>query len=420
MIDKKRRRENIPCAAFLFRAPHVEKLVPVILMKSTRFLLLAAVALFPNFAFAQGKAKFEPDAGKVLHGAALPDYWSETDLKKQFDTFKKYSNKRAAVVTWFASAYETGRMTSWRQNYAMNLERVRKMNAVSLIKFSVQDYAYSSTKKIAGPKEIALGVYDAYFQEFAATIKDFRDPVFISINHEMNGNWYPYSQEYSGSTATASDFVASWRRIVGIFRSAGVNNVAWVWSPNVPDVGAIPAAKYYPGDEHVDWVGVSFYSGNAAEGLDSVYKTYAARKPIFITEWATAPEKSRYNPAYPGDARWVSQVFAALDKKYPRVKAISWFQYNKDDGNYLLQRVSEQQQEYSADIQSPRYIDDAGNLVTKNSGTETVVTQVVGNEVVLNEPIKTEIPPVAPGKKSTPLRERIRLENVPTEKVKKE
>src|SRR5690606_13973628 len=98
-------------------------------------------------------------------------------------------------------------------------------------------------------------------------------------------------------------------------------------------------------------------------------KTYASRKPIFITEWATAPEKSQYYyPAYPGDAAWVDAVFHALDTRYPRVKAISWFQYDKEDGNYLLQRVSAQQQEYSVEIQNPRYIDDAGNLVAKNPG----------------------------------------------------
>jgi hypothetical protein len=379
-----------------------------------------AASLVPA-TFAQPRAKFEPDDGKVLHGAALPQYWSDAQLTQQFDTFKKYSGKRTAVVTWFASLYEMGRMTSWPQNYAMNLSRIHKIGAVSLIKFSVQDYAYDRTKKIARLKDIALGTYDPYFQQFAATIKEFSDPVFISINHEMNGTWYPYSEDYPGTDVTTADYIASWRRIVDVFRKAGVTNVAWVWSPNVPDVGAVPAAKYYPGDDYVDWVGVSFYSGNPADALDSIYQTYAARKPIFITEWATAPEKSRYNPAFPGDAKWVASVFRALDTRYPRVKAISWFQYAKEDGNYLLQRVSDQEQEYSADIQNPRYIDDAGNLVSKsNGGYERVPVREVGNAIVLNEPVQTARPPVVVPNRSVPLRERIKLQNVPTEQVRTE
>jgi hypothetical protein len=381
-------------------------------MKIFRLLVLAL--LVPAaFCHAQSRAKYEPAGDTVLHGAGLPGYWSDPQLRAQYEQFKKYSGKRTAVVTWFASQYENGRMTSWRQNYAMNLERVRRLESVSLIKFSTQDYAYTHTKKQADLKDVARGVYDAYYREFADTVKEFRDPVFISINHEMNGNWFPYSQDYPGSAVTAADFVAAWRHIVNVFRARGANNVAWVWSPNVPDVGSTPAAQYYPGDEYVDWIGVSFYSGNNASALDAIYKTYAPRKPFFVTEWATAQEQSRYYADYPGDAKWVEQFFRALSVRYPRVKAISWFQYDKEDGNFLLQRVSEQQQEYSQQAAAPRYSENAGNLVSKNpGGIERVPVRVVPREVVLQQkPAVVNPKPQAPPRVA-PLSERIQLENV--------
>ncbi len=385
-------------------------------IKQFRF-LAAAFLLLPAVCFAQSRAKYEPAGDTVLHGAGLPGYWSDAQLRAQYEQFQKYSGKRTAVVTWFAAQYENGRMTSWRQNYAMNLERVRRLKSVSLIKFSTQDDAFANTKKMADLKDIARGVYDAYYQEFADTIKEFRDPVFISIDHEMNGNWFPYSQDYPRSGVTAADYVVAWQHIVDVFRARGADNVAWVWSPNVPDVGKTPAAKYYPGDEYVDWIGVSFYSGNAANALDSIYKTYAARKPFFITEWATAQEQSRYYADYPGDAKWVAQFFLALNTKYPRVKAISWFQYDKADGNFLLQRVNDQQQEYSQKAAAPRYSEDAGTLVSKNpSGVERVPIKRVPNEVILRQKPavvdpKPQTPSLAP-----PLSERIQLENVKTQR----
>ena len=386
-------------------------------MKSTPFLALTALVVLSPISHAQNRAKFEPEGGKVLHGAGLPNYWNDAELRAQYDSFKKYSGKRTAVVTWFSSLYENGRMTSWRQNYAMNLERVRKLQSVSLIKFSVQDYAYSRTKKIAPLKDIARGVYDAYFQEFAETVRDFKDPVFISINHEMNGTWYPYSQEFSGSGVTSSDFIASWRRVVDVFRKVGANNVAWVWSPNVPDVGAVPASKYYPGDEYTDWIGISFYSGNAADALDSIYKMYASKKPFFVTEWATSQEQSRYYANYPGDAKWVAQFFNSLNTKYPRVKAISWFQYDKEDGNHLLQRVSDQQQQYTVEARDARYSEDASGLVSKPAGgVERVPVRVIPDEVVLQEAPVERPKPSTPSKGKS-LRERINLENVKTESV---
>jgi hypothetical protein len=375
------------------------------------FLLLAAVC------HAQSRAKYEPAGDTVLHGAGLPGYWSDPQLRAQYEQFKKYSGKRTAVVTWFASQYENGRMTSWRQSYALNLERVRRLKSVSLIKFSTQDSAFARTKKQAGLKEIARGVYDAYYQEFADTVKDFRDPVFISIDHEMNGNWFPYSQDYPGSDVTAADYIAAWKHIVDIFRARGATNVAWVWSPNVPDVGSTPATKYYPGDDYVDWIGVSFYSGNNANALDAIYTIYAPRKPFFITEWATAQEQSRYYADYPGDAQWVEQFFHSLNTKYPRVKAISWFQYDKEDGNFLLQRVDEQQREYSSEAAAPRYSEDAGTLVSKNpGGVERVPVRVVPNETFLQQkPAVINPKPQAP-RRAVPLSERVQLENVKTQR----
>ena len=221
-----------------------------------------ASARAPIAASGGARAKYEPAGDTVYHGASLPDAWSENGLRRQISDYNAAAGKKISVVTWFASAYEKGRMTNWRSSYSPNLERVKRLGAVSLIKFSTQDYVYDETKKMADLKSISRGTWDEYFKGAALAVKDFGGPVFISINHEMNGNWYPYSQSYPGSTTTAADFVAAWQRIVTIFNQNGAGNVAWVWSPNVPDVGGIGYASYYPGDEYVDWIGVSLYSGN--------------------------------------------------------------------------------------------------------------------------------------------------------------
>jgi hypothetical protein len=333
-------------------------------------------------------AKFELPGNRVYHGASLPDTWNETGLRAQVQGYQRVAGKRISVVTWFASAYEQGRLTSWRNNYALPLARVKKAGAVSLIKFSVQDYAFAQTGRIASTRDIARGVYDAYFEEAAEAVRDFKDPVFISINHEMNGTWYPFSEAFPGSSVTAQDYIAAWRRIVDVFRRKGANNAAFVWSPNVPDVGPVPYTKYYPGDDYVDWVGVSFYSGNPMSNLAQIYRTYAAKKPIFITEWATGEDKSRYFVGFPGEAQWIEQFFTSLEKNYPRVKAISWFQWDKrqyGESNYQLQRVPEQAQTYNAQIQNPRYVDAAdGILLGPRSNVEEVPLLVTPREIVLN------------------------------------
>ncbi|MDQ3812682.1 MAG: hypothetical protein M3347_01875 [Armatimonadota bacterium] len=323
---------------------------------------------------ALARAKFEPHGDRVYTGVSVPKTWDDAGLRTQLRQYQSQVGKRAAVVTWFASTYEKGRLTSWRRNYLPTLRRVQRSGAVSLVKFSVQDYAYNQTRKMAGLREITYGVYDAYFAEFADTVRAFRSPVFISINHEMNGTWYPYSAAYPGSSVTPADYIASWRHIVDIFRRRGARNAAFVWSPNVPDVGPFSFTQYYPGDAYVDWVGVSFYSGNAVEGLDQVYQTYAAQKPIFLTEWATGVDKNIYNGSFRGEAQWLSEFFSALETRYPRVKAISWFQWDKSregESDYRLQRVPGQRYVYAMALRNPRYLASTGNLATDLSSRAT-------------------------------------------------
>jgi hypothetical protein len=372
-------------------------------------------------------AKFEPANG-VYHGASVPQTWDNSGLRQQVAEYQKYAGKRLSVVTWFASAYENGRMTSWRNEYSKPLRYVQAAGALSLIKFSVQDHSYNQTKKIAGPKQVAQGTYDAYFEEAADAVRDFGGPVFISINHEMNGTWYPYSEAYPGSGVTAQDFIASWRRIVDIFRRKGANNAAFVWSPNLPDVGGIPFTSYYPGDDYVDWVGASFYSGNPMSNMQTLYKAYAAKKPIFITEWATGEDKSKFYQGFPGDAKWIASFFSALERNYPRVKAISWFQWDKrqyGESDYTLQRNPVQTAQYQQDIQNPRYLDDAGTLIPPRSGIEKVPVQVVPREIILREspPVqqpRAALPPAAAPPVERVRSERPRLQIIPRERVMQE
>lgn len=118
--------------------------------------------------------------------------------------------------------------------------------------------------------KIINGEFDAYLTQYARDIASTGLPLAIRLDHEMNGVWYPWA-ETTGSGASINgnspgDFVKMWQHVHDIFEANGANQyVIWVWSPNI--VNNLPAAKQgldtlqglYPGDEYVDWVGVSGY-----------------------------------------------------------------------------------------------------------------------------------------------------------------
>ena len=122
-----------------------------------------------------------------------------------------------------------------------------------------------------------------------------------------------------------------------------------------------PYAPYYPGDDAVDWVGMSLYHWGSSypwganalpepgkfaalltgqyrgtigdeTAVPDFYSTYANahHKPVAITETAAF-----FAPSRPGDetaikAAWSKQVFdPSITTRFPRLEMINWFEWDK-------------------------------------------------------------------------------------------
>lgn len=397
--------------------------------KTTRIVLgiAAAILSVQSGVRAQSAARdsLAPGGDGVYHAASIDQKsWQDAydDGRTLAAQVRKYAGKTVAgksisIVTWFASAYQDGQATSWQNDFAPVLDRARKAGAMSLIKFSTQDPNFGASHKMLSLSDIAGGGTDGYWKQAAQVVKKFGGPVFISINHEMNGTWFPYSQAYDGSQGaapkvTASDFVRAWQRIVGIFLQEGANKAIWVWSPNAEDVGGVSFSKYYPGDAYVDWVGASLYGGGPVATLDALYDFSRKRgKPIFITEWATAEkftaQYKKYHGAFPGEAKWVSDFFNKMETQYKGVKGISWFQIDKHveepGGDFRLERLPTQARAYSSAVANPRYlggaVDKSGTPQLESPRLESPATEFTRREVVATEKVATETVKKEPSKR---------------------
>lgn len=178
-------------------------------------------------------------------------------------------------------------------------------------------------------ERIAEGDYDAYITKWARAAARYRRPILLRFMHEMNGYWYPWSIRENGNTP--NDFVAAWRRTHDIFEREGAANVSWVWS--VVGFQGLEGGKalgrFYPGDDYVDWVGTSAFNWGSSEvwtrwsDIDVVFgDTYRALtrfdKPVMISELGTVQSG--------GDiARWMQDLDNALVTRYPKVRAVVWF-----------------------------------------------------------------------------------------------
>ena len=115
--------------------------------------------------------------------------------------------------------------------------------------------------------------------------------------------------------------------------------MVWVWSPyseSVPGDADNALSRYFPGEEEVDCLALDGYNWGStrewsrwqtfeevfADGYDRLMRL-APRKPLMIAE-AGCAEKG-------GDkSLWIEKAADALKKRFTTVKALVWFDVNKE------------------------------------------------------------------------------------------
>lgn len=176
-----------------------------------------------------------------------------------------------------------------------------------------------------------------------------------------------------------AEYVQAFRYVSDYFKTRN-ETVAMVWSPNQESAWHVEMDDFYPGDEYVDWVGISAYSNRyflgqeeSEEYLEIVFKsganadpvlavqeivqTYGDRKPILIAESGF----SHYSyPEQEDTSLWalerMKEFYSYLPMIYPQIKGIAFFdQYVEGEpNNYTLQ--GELKETYLALTKSPRMI----------------------------------------------------------------
>lgn len=209
-------------------------------------------------------------------------------------------------------------------------------------------------------------------------------PVIVRFAHEMNGSWYRWSQQ-------PIEYVAAFRRVAAAVHRLA-HSSAMLWAPNYgggypfatgryhatpgsADTTALdtnhdgvltqaddPYAPYWPGDDAVDWVGMTLYHfgnvypwgknvvpepGKFVAELTGTYNGLNGNEsavPDFYAEWAAGHHKpmaipetaALYAPGRGGASElsikqaWWSQVFSPdIPRLFPLLKMINWFEWDK-------------------------------------------------------------------------------------------
>jgi len=187
-------------------------------------------------------------------------------------------------------------------------------------------------------RQIADGEFDEYLNEWARAAADHGQPIVMRLASEMNGNWYPWSTGVNGNEA--ADFVDMWRHVHDRFSINGADNVVWLWSVNRSDNLRTDIADYWPGDDYVDWVGISGYwrgFGAAPEPtFSAIYDRTLAElraltsKPILLAEVGAGGEVDADR------VQWTTTLFQGLEAN-PDILGFVYFNDVKSGGDWRIQ-----------------------------------------------------------------------------------
>lgn len=277
---------------------------------------------------ATGQPKPFPPAGKAFFGVFTSR--GPADLT-EYDGFVAAAGRQPQVMM-FAQGWAVAK-TFDRQPF----DRITNRGMLPVLAWEPWNFrAESKQDRQRGNQpeyrlsKITGGAYDDYVKAWAAGVKSLGYPVAIRFAHEMNGYWYPWCESANGNRK--GDYVAAWRHVHDLFEAAGARNVIWVWSPNVAYDGSTPLQQLYPGDDYVDWVGLSGYYGTGGleeyQTFDQIYrKTLTAvaaitKRPVVVTEVAATDAAGR-------KAEWITDLLRRLPK-HPEIIGFLWYESVKE------------------------------------------------------------------------------------------
>ncbi len=332
--------------------------------------VMAASAPIADGGLSTGPVYWGAEIGSQFTGNAAP--W---DMRAVTDFRDRVSHKSPSLIAFNIPWSSCGTPSCPYAFPTAQMQAIRSYGAIPMLNWASNGET-TADEQAFNLKAIISGQFDSYLRSFATSVKQWGHPFLLRFDWEMNGNWFPWSQERNGNGA--GEYVAAWRHVHDIFTDVGATNASWVWCPYVsqnPDA----LAKFYPGDQYVDWTCLNGYNWgplmdgpNGWHSFQSLYTTsydevtdqIAPSKPMLIGEVGSS-DVGGSEPA------WISTMFNELPSQFPQIRALVWWEtidprpaYQKL--NLMLEDSAGASQAFARSIAGSRY---AGNYFSDLSSS---------------------------------------------------
>jgi hypothetical protein len=276
---------------------------------------------------------------------------SEDATPEHLDAYEKAVGKKVDMVTisneWGISCNFPEKTVKW----------ILKRGSKPYIRLMIRTTDDTSKQeKLFTLQNIIDGKFDVSLRSWGTAAKKIKEPLIVEYGVECNNTCFPWSGIHNGGEKKdgfgdkniadgPERFISAYRHIINQVRAGGADNITWVFHVDAyddPEEDWNRFENYYPGNEWVDWIGLSIYGAQTPQQtgaeqftavMDRVYPRIVklTEKPVVISEFGTVKNNVEIN-----QAEWAEKALKnILGNRWPRVIGFSWWssKWQNDDNN---------------------------------------------------------------------------------------
>ncbi len=256
------------------------------------------------------KPVFSNDKLQVSNGiyhSAYPDFGGTEDIVTT-EAIRDFEQIAGKNIVW---AYFSNNWYNDIKFPAEAVQTIHKAGCVPFIRMMPRsDFYENQADPVYTMQKIIDGEFDEQLEQWAKDAANVGFPLLVEFGTEVNGDWFSWNGKYNGAGETSGygdpnlpdgpeRFRDAYRHIINICRQNNATNITWFFhfdADGSPDDDWNDFENYYPGDDYIDWVGISAYGPQEKNEdyrefddiLKNVYPRIIAMtdKPLAILEFA--------------------------------------------------------------------------------------------------------------------------------------
>ena len=237
--------------------------------------------------------KLIPVEGSIYHGA-FPDFSGPEDVvtKERIDIFEEAAGKEIAWA-YFSNNWMDSLI--FPENHINIITSAGKTPFIRLMFRSV--FEENTADPVYKLTDIINGRYDSAIVAWARAAKATGVNLLAEFGTEVNGEWFPWNGTYYGGGTldnygdpTYPDgpeiFRDAYRHFIDLCNSQNADNITWFFHLDdsvIPEEWWNEPSYYYPGDNYIDWIGISTY-GPFQRGDEYIKPTELLQKAYKMME----------------------------------------------------------------------------------------------------------------------------------------